>query len=385
MDGGQLEHRDSIIQAIRGLAPVVAEHRAEFDRDRRLPAAVFDALVAADLFRLWTPRQLGGAEISARAFVNIIEEAAALDASVGWILTNGALMSWTGSFLPPHVAQSWFGSPDCFIACSIAALGTARRENGGYRVSGRWPFSSGVQLSRRVMGLCAVEGEPDEAGKKLICAYFPSEDIQIIDNWHVSGLRGTGSCEFRAEGVFVPADHVQNFPGMRLSQIGPLYRMPVGSLFPFSIGVVPLGIARAAIEAFVAIAGRTREETGAPLREREMIQTEVARAEALRRSAKALILDALDDLETALDQEGEELVRVRAFFRVALAHAAETCQRVVHMMAAAAGTAAIRENSPLERCIRDMDAAAKHVALGPHNFVVGGQVLLGLEPDTSKF
>lgn len=385
MDGGHVDRRGAILQAVRAIEPLVAEHRAEFDRARRLPEAVINALVASDLFRLWAPQPIGGAGLSARDLVDIIEEAAALDASVGWILTNGAIMSRMGGFLPPEVAREWFSDPDCFIACSTGAVGTARPVEGGYLVSGRWPFASGVQSARHVMGLAKLEGAGDDPLKNLLGIYVPAEAVQVIDNWHVSGLRGTGSCDFMLEDVFVPREHALNHLDAAPTHTGLLYRLPVASAFSLSVSLVPLGIARGAMSDFVVLAGRTRGGTSQPLREREMIQVDVARAEALRRSAKALVLEALADLEAALDKEGEDLIRARAFFRVALSHAAESCQRSVHMLAACAGTAAISEAGSLERRVRDIDAAVKHVAMGPHSFVTGGRVLLGLELGTTRF
>lgn len=385
MDGGFVDRQKAILQAVRALAPLVAEHRAEFDRARRLPEPVVRALVAADLFRLWAPQPVGGAGLSPEALIDIIEEASALDASLGWIMTNGAIMSRMGGFLPPAVAQEWFGDPDCFIACSTGAVGTARQVEGGYRVSGRWPFSSGVQSARRVMGLAKLEGAGEDPRDNLICVYVPAGAVEIIDKWHVSGLRGTGSCDFLLEDVFVPGQHAHSFLEAAPAQPGLLYRLPVVSAFVLSVSLVPLGITRGALADFVAVAGRTRGGTSQPLREREMIQVDVARAEALRRSAKALMVEALADLEAALDIGGDELVRARAFFRVALSHAAESCQRAVGMLAACAGTAAISEAGSLERRVRDMDAAVKHVAMNPQSFVTGGRVLLGLEPGTARF
>lgn len=385
MDGGYVDRQGAILQAVRALAPLVAEHRAEFDRARRLPEPIVRALVASDLFRLWAPQAVGGAGLGARELVDIIEEASALDASVGWIMTNGAIMSRMGGFLTRAVAQEWFSDPDCFIACSTGAVGSAQPVEGGYRVSGRWPFASGVQSARRVMGLAKVAGAGEAPSDEMICVYVPTEAARILDNWHVSGLRGTGSCDWALEDVFVPREHAHSFLDAAPTQPGLLYRLPVVSAFTLSVSLVPLGIAQGALADFVALAGRTRGGTSQPLREREMIQVDVARAEALRRSAKALILEALADLETALDQGGEDLVRARAFFRVALSHAAESCQRAVHMMAACAGTAAISEGGTLERRVRDIDAAVKHVAMGPHSLVTGGRVLLGLEPGTTRF
>lgn len=385
MNGQYGDRQDAILAAVHALAPLVSEHRGAFDQARRLPAPVVDALVASDLFRLWAPRSLGGAGLGARDLVDVIEEASAIDASVGWVLTNGAIMSRMAGLLPPAVAEDWFGRPDCFIACSTGGLGTARRAEGGYRVSGRWPFSSGVQAARRVMGLAMIEGAGEDAPVDPICVYAPIEAVQIIDNWHVSGLRGTGSCDFVLDDVFVPEAHAHAFLGTAPTQPGALYRLPVISAFTLSVSLVPLGIARGALADFVALAGRTRGGTSQPLREREMIQVDVARAEALRRSAKAFLLGALADLEAAVEAGGEDEVRARALFRVALSHSAESCQRAVHMLAACAGTAAISESGSLERRVRDIDAAVKHVAMGPHSYVTGGRVLLGVEPGTTKF
>lgn len=384
MDGSNQNELHRALDAVRTLVPVISQHRAEFDRERRLPVAVWEAMIAADLFRLWVPRVLGGAEVSARALVDITEEAAALDASVGWILANGAILSRGAGLLPESVAREWWSQPDCFVAGSTASVGSLTPVEGGYRVSGRWPFTSGVQAARRVMGLCRLEGGSEDPRENLFCVYMPAEAIRSTDNWHVSGLRGTGSCDFEAGDLFVPEDQIHRFLEPQPTQPGLLYQAPTISLFSFSVGLVPLGIARAAVQSFVGLAGRTRGGTTQPLREREMIQVDVARAEALRRSAKALVIDALAELEAAMSDGGYRLLEARAFFRVALTHAAETCHKAVGMIAAAAGTTAISEASPLERLVRDMDAAAKHVAVGPHTFVAGGRVLLGLDPGTGR-
>lgn len=385
MDGRPVDRLEEVLGAVRALGPLIEAHRAAFDRDRRLPEPVVAALVASDLFRLWAPRSVGGAGLSARDLVDVVEEAAALDASVGWVLTNGAIMSRMAGLLPPEVARAWFGDPDCLMACSTGAVGTARPVDGGYRVSGRWPFASGVQAARRVMGLARIEGAGDDPRDHLVGVYVPADAVRILDTWHVSGLRGTGSCDFVLEDVVVPRAHALRHLDPAPTQPGLLYRLPVASAFSLSVSLVPLGIARGALSDLVALAGRTRGGTSQPLREREMIQVEVARAEALRRAARALVIDALADLEAAVDRGGDDLVRARAFFRVALCHAAESCQRAVHIVAACAGTAALAEAGTLERRVRDIDAAVKHVAMGPHSLVTGGRVLLGLDPGTPRF
>ncbi len=385
MDGKMMDRTSETLCRIQALAPLVAQHRPEFDVERRLSQPVVDAMVDADLFRLWTPAAFGGAEMSPRDFVEVVEAASALDGSFGWCLTNANASGQLAAYLPEPVARAWTSTPDCQMSGSTAALGTARRTKGGFIVTGRWPFASGIMTARRVNCLCKIEGEGDPANPVLIFCHFEVGEVTIVDTWHVSGLKGTGSNDFTVTEHFVPESHTHAFVGAEPGQPGQLYRFPIVSLLTLSVGIVPLGIAKSAVDAFIATADRTRAGTTNPLKDRETIQADLARAEAMRRAGKALILSALTDLEEALDIGGETLVRARAFFRVALAHSAETCVKAVDMLVACAGAAALFESSPLSRIQRDIHAATKHVAVAPHLFGVGGRIMLGLDPGAPRF
>lgn len=385
MDGSHTHLLPDLLSRIHGLAPIVDRHRSEFDSLHRLSDPVIDAMIEADLFRLWTPRALGGAEISPQDLIEVVEAAAALDGSLGWCLTNANTLGRMVAYLPNEIAHDWVATADCQMAGSTAALGLARRIEGGFLVSGRWPFASGISTARRVIGLCQVDGEGDRANPAMIFCHFASDQVQIIENWFVSGLKGTGSHDFAADNLFVPSEHTHGFVDAIACQDGPIYRLPIVSMLTLSVSIVPLGIAKAAVDAFIALSSRTTAGTSLPLREREMIQTDLARAEALRRSGKALILSALQDLEDTLAIGGLPLLEARAFFRVSLAHAAEASLRAVEIVAAAAGASSISEASRMERCVRDIHAAVKHVAMSPHNFTVGGQVMLGLDMTGKRF
>ena len=385
MDGTSTVELPHLLDRISGLAPIVDRHRSEFDTLRRLPDPVTDAMIEADLFRLWTPRALGGAEISPQYLIEVVEAASALDGSFGWCLTNANTIGRMVAYLAPEVARNWVAGPDCQMAGSTASLGIARRADGGFIVTGRWPFASGIPSARRVIGLCKIEEEGDPANPALIFCHFAASEVQIIETWLVSGLKGTGSNDFVVENQFVPVERTHGFVDAEAQHEGQLYRFPIVSMLTLSVSIVPLGIAKAAVQAFIALSARTVAGTSSPLREREMIQTDLARAEALRRSGKALILSSLQDLEDALTVGGQPLIEARALFRVALAHAAEASLRAVEMLAAAAGAAAISETGRLERCLRDVQAAVKHVAMSPHNFTVGGQVMLGLDMTGKRF
>ena len=365
------------VAAIRDLAPLVEAHRSAMDHDRRMPEPVCAALAETGLLRLWLPRAFDGPELSPMDFMDVIEAAAALDGSLGWLVGNGGGMSRAAGYLPADVAGPWFAEPRAFVACSTGASGSATPVEGGFRVSGRWPFASGIHQATRVMGLCAVEtGDPPP----VVACYMAPADVTVIDTWFVSGLRGTGSCDFAVRDLFVPSSHTHPFPELTPTQPGLVYRLPLGITFPLSVGIVPLGLARAAIGHFVTLAQtRTRLGAGVPLAQREAAHLAVGRAEALYRGARAFVAENIAALETAADAGGATMIQARAGLRAALAHAADSAMQVVDILARTAGSAALFENLGLERCIRDLHAAVRHVALDQGNYMPAGRLRLGLD------
>lgn len=373
-----------LLERVQALAPQIAAEREAFDRGRRLPDAVFGTLADAGLFRLWLPEALGGPELSPVDFMRVVEAASALDGSVGWLVGNGGGMSRIGGYLDAAVARAWFADPRAFVVSATGAVGTATAVAGGYRLSGRWPFGSGAHHATRFMALASVG--PEDPEQPLLCCYLDRADVAILDNWHVSGLRGTGSCDFEARDVFVPAAQVHPFLGLQPTQTGLLYRMPPVSVFAWSICGVPLGIASGAIACFAELACRkSRLGTRILLRDRETVQATMGRARAMLRAARAFLIEAMLELMAASETGGERLVQARADIRIATAHAAETAISITDELAASAGAAAIFESCALERAVRDVHAAAKHIAMSPNNYTVAGRLALGLDPGTARF
>jgi indole-3-acetate monooxygenase len=373
-----------LTQRIAALAPLVATEREAMDRERRLTRPVFQAIAEAGLLRLWLPRAMGGWELSPPDFMAVVEAAAALDGSIGWVVGNGGGMSRAAGYLPEAVARPWFAQPDAHVVATTGALGEAVPVEGGYRVSGRWPFASGIHHASLVAPACQV-ADGSGQGAILLC-YVPAEHAEIIENWRVSGLRATGSCDYTLSNVFVPREHSHDLGQPPATQPGLLYRWPARSAFSTTVAVVPLGIARAALDTFAQeLAARTRLGTAVAMRERELIQSEVGRAEAVHAAARALLLSAMNELTASLDVGGERLVRARVMYRCACTHAAESAIRVADMVSTVAGAAAIWEEHPLERQIRDIHAATKHIAMSPNNYVLSGRMCLGLDLGTQRF
>ena len=202
----------SYLESVRKLAPLTGEHRGAFDRERRLPDDVFEALADAGLFRLWLPSSLGGPELSPVEFMRIVEAAAALDGSVGWLVGNGGGMSRVGGYLPTAVARDRFSNRRTFIVSVTGAVGSASAVDGSYRVSGRWPFGSGAPHATHFMGLATVGGNLAPEQQRL-CCYFDRQQVTVHDTWYVSGLRGTGSSDFEVREAFVPANLVHPYVG----------------------------------------------------------------------------------------------------------------------------------------------------------------------------
>jgi alkylation response protein AidB-like acyl-CoA dehydrogenase len=374
------------LDAIEKLTPLVAEHRASFDRDRRLPDAIFRALAEAGLFRLWLPAAMGGPELSPAEFMRVVEAASAMDGSIGWIVANGGGMSRVAGYLPESIAREWFADPCAFIVSATGAVGSAEPVAGGYRVTGRWPFGSGASHGTRFMGLAAVRDGSDN-GRPPICCYFAREHVTIHDTWHVSGLRGTGSSDFEVKDAFVPAEHTHDLIAPVPTQQGAIYRIPGLTIFPWSITGAPLGIASGALAAFIQSATQKKVRLGMTIRlqDREIVQSAVGRAEAILGAARAFLNEAMSELLAALDDDPDRLMRARARLRIACAYAAEGATSVVQMLTTEAGASAIFESNALERAGRDLHAAVKHVAMSPQSYVVAGRLNLGLDPGTMRF
>jgi len=374
------------LAALDRLSPMISEHRAAFDQERRLPEAVFTSLAEAGLFRLWLPEGLGGPELSPMEFMTVVEAVSALDGSVGWLVGNGGGMSRIGGYLPEPIAREWFADPRTFVVVgATGTLGAAQKVPGGYRVTGRWPFGSGAHHGTRFMGLASTK-DADGRDEPALCCYFDRKDVLIHDTWRVSGLRGTGSCDFEVRDLFVPEEHAHLFIGHPATQPGAIYRLPALSVFAWTVSVVPLGIARGALDAFADLASRkTRQGTSALLRDRETVQSLVGRMEALHGAARAFLVQTMNELVAATEEESDRLVQARAVFRGARAYAAESAISIVDTLAAETGAASIFETSPLERAVRDVHAAVKHIAMSPNNYIVPGRLALGLDAGTARF
>ena len=371
----------SPLDAARDLAPVLRAMAAEIERERQLPQQVVEALRGASLFHLTVPRELGGLEADPITLAQTIEEVAAADGSAGWCVMIAAQNASLSGFMDRTAAAEVFGSGG-IVAGVARPIGRAVPGDGGFVVSGRWPFASGSSHADWFVAECLrYDGDgdqpmKDEAGNAIsYMALVPRDQVVIHDTWHTTGLRGTASNDFSVDRVFVPGPFaLRMFPAPW--HPWPFYQTL--ALMFITHGAHALGIGRAAVESAIGAARvKIGWGTDRPLAEQKRLQGQVAEAFVLVESAREHLHGATSRLWEAA-QRGEELGRLNARVRLATSHAATASWRAVEMLHGALGSSAIFMGNPLERQFRDMRTAAAHVMVGPLTYEAAGRVELGL-------
>ena len=388
---GAPPHFEELLARAEGLIPVLRERAPRAEQLRRLPDETIADLHSSGLFRMLQPARVGGSELLFRGLFELTAVIGQGCGSTAWVLANLAAHHWLlGMWHPEAQDEIWGASPDSLISSAlIFPRGRARRVEGGYRLSGRWPFSSGVDYSTWNM-FGAVVTDEDTGQNEPRMFLVPASDYTVIDTWQVIGLAGTGSKDVEVGDVFVPAyrtlstERIKGGPN-RGSELNPgtLYKLPAVSLFGFAIAGVSLGIARGAIQHFVETT-RTRLSayTGRNIADFANIQAHLAEAAALADAAEAIVLRDCDEATRITEAGVVPSLEHRARYRRDGAFAASLCTKAVDLLFTASGGAAVYERNPIQRAFRDVHGANAHYMLNwDISGAVYGRVALGLPPD----
>lgn len=377
----------------RTLSSLIESAADRIERERQVPKDVMSALHEARLFRMCLPRFLDGGEASPRTILEVLEIVAAADASTAWCLGQGLGCSLAAAFVAPDVAREVFGRPDAVLAWGpVNPRAKAVAADGGYRVSGEFRFASGSRNATWLGATCPVyetDGTPrlaDDGRPAYRTLLFPFARATVSDVWQVIGLKGTGSDDYALADVFVPEaySYVRDSPADR-RETSPLYRLSLTAFYGISFASVALGIARASLDAFIRLAAtKVARDTAAPLRENAVVQSEVALAEARLRSARAFLIEMIDETWETARVSAEFPLEQRARLRIASTYAIRQARDVVDSAYYAAGSTAIFEKDPFERRFRDMHTVAQQIQGAPSNFEQAGAAFLGLTPRGSR-
>ena len=357
------------------LVPIIAAAADDIDAGRELPAPLADEIKDKGLFRLLVPRSVGGEEMDWVDYLDVVRTIAYADGSTGWCLNQGAVFATTSCRAPESLAGEVWGDPRTVVANGPPQGAVeVKTVSGGFRLTGRWLFSSGCRHANWIAAVSGGRGEPPRLH------LLPRDDVEFIDVWQVSGLRGTGSFSFRTENLFVPDAHT-----MRLDvsprEPGPVYVIPQGLLFACGFGCVALGVSRAGLDATIELCSDKRPRFGSrPLCEDPVIQQQIGKAEARWQAAKALLFDSAAAVWRSVSATGRITLEERIQLRMAGTHAIRESAAVVDIAYNLSGSTAIFHDRAIQRRFQDAHVITQQVQGREAHYETAGQYFLGLDP-----
>ncbi|WP_111510112.1 acyl-CoA dehydrogenase family protein [Mycobacterium kyogaense] len=361
---------------------VLRDRRDEFNSQHYVPADFIDLLKRTGMYRASTPAIFGGEPMSPTEFMSRVERISAIDPATGWVASFGSALVYLAALPIDSQREIYAQGPDVAYAGGLFPMQEARRVPGGYVCSGVWQFASGCR-GADVLGI-GLLGGPETEGRPLTAVVSP-DDVEIIDNWQVAGMKATGSHSLRAHELFVP-EHMTFVRGGAPTVDEPLTRYPALSYAAQVLAVVTLGAARGALDYAIEVgAERTSITGGSSKGNRPVYKLGIARGEAELRSARAFFFDVTEEVWVKAQQRQVITDEDRAMLRLAATHAAHVGRSVVMQAFDLAGTGAIYETHPLQRYLQDALVPAQHAMLQSSTYEAAGSMLLGLAPGIPSF
>jgi 3-hydroxy-9,10-secoandrosta-1,3,5(10)-triene-9,17-dione monooxygenase len=382
-----------LVARARAIVPTLSARAAATEANRSMLPETLEDLTRAGMFRIMQARRYGGYEMGLPAMAEVTAEIARGSASDAWIVgLCGNQNRFVGCYPKEAQEEVFARSGDHLITCLVTGpTSTAERVAGGFRLSGKWPYVSGVDQCNWLL-LSAFDGGADAGGASASLTFLvPREDVaEVIDDWHVMGLRGTGSKTVMLEDVFVPeyrAMNVWNYdadppPGAAVNPGAMFQGVPRIMIFTTMLTAPALGIAQSAVEAY-----RERLETrGSALmsgKQSENAPSQIALGRASEQAAMArdILMGAAHDFQRRAEAGDTFTAEDRIGHRLRMAEVMRMCTQVVTDVFMDAGTGAMFDGNPLQRMFRDMYAIRSHVVIDPNNAAENrGRLLLGIDP-----
>ncbi|MFT7647920.1 MAG: alkylation response protein AidB-like acyl-CoA dehydrogenase [Candidatus Poriferisodalaceae bacterium] len=380
---------DELLASAGALTEQLVERGQEIDDLRQLPQDIAEQMAAAGFYRLVTPPALGGVGATPRTLTEVCEVLAQANGSAAWCVFIGSTSQYMFGALEPDQLAEMLRNPDVITSGVFAYTGTARETEvdgePGYEVNGTWTWGSGCRNAEWISGGVIVvddEGDPvlDSNGQPLEArAFFRPEELDIDDDWHTSGLRGSGSCSYHARGVCLQKRRVTGSLDDSPYAAEPIYRFPRFGLLSIPIAGIALGMARASIDEVLRVASAKTPTGGRrTLAHRALVQHAVASADTNVRAARALLYDVIDEGWDEAHDDGSG-VDVRRRMRSAIVHAVKTSAEVIDKMYTVVGGSSVFEDSCLQRHFRDIHVVSQHMMVGDAVLELSGRAMLGLD------
>ncbi len=378
-----------LYRAIDSLSEEIIDRSEEIEEARRLPADLAAKLAEVGCFNIIKPAELGGMELPPAQMMEVIAKLSEANASVGWCVMIGATSTLAGAYLDADAAREIYANPRDIHGGVFAPMGKAEDRGDHYLLTGQWQWGSGsancAWLGGGAMIVKDGELQRHESGAPMHrMMLFPSREADFIDTWHVAGLKGTGSGDFKVAALRVPKAHSASFLSDRPRIEAPLYKFPLFGLLAVGVASVTLGNAKGALAETTALLKAKRTTGGGRSQsQRSTAQTEIARASAALSAAEALLAKAIDTAWQEANGSDPITTDARAELRLACAHMAEVAADVCKTVYTLGGGSAVYLSNDLQRRFRDAHVATQHIMVAPATYELAGRVLLGEDVDTA--
>src|ERR1700730_16361713 len=383
-----------LVQAAAALRPVIRRYHEEIEHEQRLPQALVEQLRAAGFYRMVIPRELGGLQADPLTYLRVVELLAEGAGSVGWDVANNSICQLRTLGVPDGGGHEIYahGADTVIAGTAVMGGGRALPVDGGYRVTGRWPFGSGCQESSWMPGSFQIpDGRQPRRSPDGASVYwrgiFQRSEAQIVEGtWDVSGLRATGSFDWTVDNVFLPERRTMVHAGVPLDNQwkrwpGVSYGLPAQAWVGPHHSAVITGIARAGIDALIELAGEKtpRGRTGR-LCENPQVQDAVGRADAILNAGRVYRSASIAELWNTIAAGEDTTLEQRARCRLAAVHAAHSAREAMDLVYRQGGSTSYRRESRLAECWRDLHVVGQVVTLMPEWYPMGGRVFMKMDP-----
>jgi alkylation response protein AidB-like acyl-CoA dehydrogenase len=371
-----------LVERAKALAPLLAEEADEIERTRRLTPKVVSALIKNGLYKSLLPKSTGGFESPPMVFMEMLEEIAKADASTAWCVGQCSVVGMTAAYLDTDVAHQVFGKPGDIAAWGAIAH-AVQAVPGGYTISARWDFASGMRQANwlgahvQVLEADGTTRMRPNGTPEIRTILFPASSATVHDMWNVIGLCGTGTDSYSVENLFIP----DNFAALRddfsaLREKGPLYGITTYSMFGLGFGAVSLGVARATLDAAIDLSRKKHSVGIAAMKDNSAVQGLIGRTEAKLRAARAYHFSTATNAWQEILSTGKLSEQGRAAIRLSATYTIHQSTEVVETAYHMAGATAVFKSNPFERRFRDMHAISQQIQARDNHYEDVGKMML---------